>query len=323
MSGLALVADIGATNARFALADAGGLTGDALVLATADWASDTALIGEAVRRLRGAVRRLGTAPVAACLAVAGPVRDGHGAITNGTLTFDADALSTALGCPVQLVNDFHALAAGLPDLRELRSLGGPAQGPGTKAVLGPGSGLGMSVLVPVGDAWQVLPSEGGHADLAPGSPLELELLGVLQTELGHVCWESVLSGPGLVRLYRAVSTLWGGVPKALGSADITRLGVDAEDPVCHQTLEVFCSLLGSAAGNLAITVSAYGGVYLGGGILPRIADFVAGSALRRRFEERGLMTAMAREIPLYLILDRDPGLIGAAAVLRGTSGDLR
>jgi glucokinase len=316
MSALALVADIGATNARFALADRDGLRGDAVLLATADWDSDEGLIREAVGRLGGT-------PVAACLAIAGPVRGGRGSITNGTLAFDAAALSGALGCPVQLVNDFHALAAGLPDLRELRLLGGPAQGSGTKAVLGPGSGLGMSVLVPVADGWQVLPSEGGHADLAPGSPLELELLGVLQAELGHVCWESVLSGPGLERLYRAVSTLWGGAPKGLGAADITRLGVDAEDPVCHQTLEVFCGLLGSAAGNLAITVSAYGGVYLGGGMLPRFADFVAGSALRRRFEERGLMTAMAREIPLYLILDESPGLIGAAAVLRGTFGDHR
>lgn len=308
----ALVADIGATHARFALAGADGVPADPLVLSTAAWSSAGALLG-------AALERLGAAPQAACLAIAGPVRDGRGAITNGTLTFDAAALTAATGMRVTLVNDFQALAMALPHLRALRPLGGPLPGPGPKAVLGPGSGLGMGVLVPVGDGWQVLASEGGHADLAPGSPLELELLGVLQAAYGHVCWETVLCGPGLVRLYRAVCAVWGSAPADLAPADVTRLGVDADDPVCHQTLEVFCSLLGSAAGNLAITVCAHGGVYLGGGILPQLADFVAASPLRRRFEERGAMTALAREIPLLLIVDPAAGLTGAAAMLR-TSG---
>jgi glucokinase len=310
VSGVDLVADIGATHARFTLADADGPCGEPVLLDTADWHDGEALVREALVRLGGA-------PARACLAVAGPVRDDRATITNGALRFDAAALGARLGMPVRLVNDFHALAAALPYLRELRHLGGPPSMPGIKAVLGPGSGLGMGVLVPVGDAWQVVPSEGGHADLAPGSRLELELLGVLQAELGHVCWESVLSGPGLVRLYRAVCVVWGTAPRDLDAAAISRHGVDADDPVCHQTLEVFCALLGSAAGNLAITVSALGGVYLGGGILPRLADFLAASPLRRRFEDRGAMTGMVREIPLYLILDRHPGLIGAAA-LRAT-----
>lgn len=302
-----LVADIGATNARFALARGLELPGEAAVLRTADWASAEALVRAALAELDGA-------PSSACLAIAGPVRGGHGAITNGVLAFDAAELTSRLGFPVTLVNDFHALAAALPHLRDLRPLGGSAGGSGVRAVLGPGSGLGMGILIPRDGGWQVLASEGGHADMAPASPLELELLGLLQSELGHVCWESVLSGPGLVRLYRAVCLLWGAKPQDLDPAAVTRLGIDAADPVCHQTLEVFCGLLGSAAGNLAITVCAHGGVYLGGGILPRMADFVAGSPLRRRFEERGAMTAMAREIPLYLILDPHPGLTGAAAL---------
>ncbi|MEQ8486983.1 MAG: glucokinase [Pseudomonadales bacterium] len=308
---IALVADIGATHARFALTGADGAPGDPVVLPTPDSPGAEALI-------RAALARLGAEPGTACLAIAGPVRDGRGSITNGTLTFDAAALGATLGMAVTLVNDFQALAMALPHLRSLRSLGGPPAGAGTKAVLGPGSGLGMGVLVPVGDRWQVLASEGGHADLAPGSPLELELLGVLQAEHGHVCWETVLCGPGLVRLYRAVCAVWGSTPAALGAADVTRLGVDADDPVCHQTLEVFCSLLGSAAGNLAVTVCAHGGVYLGGGILPQLADFVAASPLRRRFEERGAMTALVREMPLLLILDPAPGLTGAAALLHGS-----
>lgn len=307
----ALVADIGATHARFALAGAGGLGSQRVRLETADWNDAGALLHEALARL-------GAKAEVACLAIAGPVRDGRGTITNGTLNFDASTLAAVAGCPVRLINDFHALALSLPHLSRLRQLGGSTPAEGVRAVLGPGSGLGMSVLVPDGQGWRVLASEGGHADLAPGSPLELELLGILQAEHGQVSWESVLSGPGLVNLYRAVCALWGSAPDDLAAADVTRLGVDAQDPVCHQTLEVFCGLLGAAAGNFAVTVAAWGGVYLGGGIVPRIADFVVTSAVRRRFDERGVMSLLIRDVPLWLIEDDDPGLIGAAAAAEAT-----
>ncbi len=311
-----LVADIGATNARFSLASAAGLEGDPVVLATSEFRRMDDLLA-AVRA------QVGAAPVtAACLAIAGPVDLQGGRITNGGLAFDCAGAEASLGCPVALVNDFVALAASLPHLRRLQQLGGsePLAG-GVKAVLGPGSGLGMGLLVPAGAGWQVLPSEGGHADLAPGSPLELELLGVLQGQLGgHVSWESVLSGPGLVNLYRAVCAVWGTEPREASAEWIVTAGAPAEDPVCHQTLEVFCGLLGAAAGNLALTAFAFGGVYLGGGILPRIVEFVRDSPLRRRFEERGPMSERMRALPIYLIEDPAPGLIGALAWVRDGSG---
>jgi glucokinase len=305
-----LVADIGATNARFCWADHASLCGDPVHLRTADFADSGSLLDRALSCLEPHV------PAAVGLAIAGPVAAGRGRITNGVLSFDAAALSRRLGCPVTVVNDFHAVARALPELSRLVQIGGGAPLAGVKAVLGPGSGLGMGLLVPVAAGWQVLASEGGHGDLAPGNPLEAEILTVLQAAHGHVSWETVLSGPGLVRLYAAVCRLWGIEPAELSAEQITARGVHAEEPVCHQTLEIFFALLGAAAGNLALTVFARGGVYLAGGILPALPDFAAVSPLRRRFDERGAMSEMVQAIPLYLILDTAPGLTGALASLR-------
>jgi glucokinase len=228
------------------------------------------------------------------------------------LRFAAQELAAALECPVRLVNDFYALATAVPSLEHLERLGGNPAGAGVKAVVGPGSGLGMSILVPeAGGGFRVLPSEGGHADLAPANHLERELLGVLMAEHPAVCWETVLSGPGLVNLYRAVATLWGTEARDLTSEEISRRGLAADDPVCHQTLEAFFGLLGSAAGNLALTVCAEGGVYIGGGIVPALRDFAVASSLRRRFDERAELEGFTTDIPLYLILDPYPGLVGA------------
>jgi glucokinase len=306
-----LVADVGATNARFAVGEPSGVLGDPVRLHTADYPSAGALLAEGMARL-GLVQ-----PAGICLAIAGPVVGGAGRLTNGALAFDARELTMTLGAPVRIVNDFHALARALPVLGRLRLLGdAPAVAPGAvRAVLGPGSGLGMGILVPHGDGWLVLPSEGGHADLAPGTPLEDELLQVLQFEHGHVSWETVLCGPGLVRLYRGICRMWGSEPEPATPEWITTRAVAGTDPVCHQTLEVFFGLLGAAAGNLAVTVCARGGVYIGGGIVPRFADFAAASALRRRFDERGSFSDYVRDVPLAIILDDEPGLRGALACL--------
>ncbi len=306
-----VVADIGATNVRVAAATRAGLVSAPVRMRTADYATSSDLLQDGLRRL-GIDRSAGC-----CLAIAGPVVEGAGRITNGTLGFDEHTLAAAAGCPVRLVNDFHALARALPVLERLRPLGGPAEPrSGAKAVLGPGSGLGMGILVPVDSNWLVVPSEGGHGDLAPGTPLESELLQLLQFEHGHVSWETVLSGPGLVHLYSAVCRLWGTEPEPATPEWVTAQGLEADEPVCHQTLDIFCGLLGAAAGNLAVMVCARGGVYIGGGIVPKLADFVAASPLRRRFDERGNMTDFVRDIPLYIIQDEEPGLLGALECLR-------
>jgi len=304
-----LIADIGATWARFASA-----TGERIqrqeIVPLADFESVEALVEHAVSELKL------TQVDAACLAVAGPSVRGRIAVVNGSLEFDAESLSTQLECEALLVNDFFALAHAVPGLvlgEHLQQLGGEPPDPaGVKAVLGPGTGLGMSMLLPEeGGRWRVLASEGGHADLAPGSPLELELSGRLHQRFDHVCWETVLSGQGLVNLYQSVAELWGVPAQDLDAADISTAGMEVADPMCHQTLELFCGFLGAAAGNLAVTAYARGGVYLGGGIVPRISGFLRESPFRRRFEERGVLTEFVRAIPVYLILDEQPGLAGA------------
>jgi glucokinase len=158
--------------------------------------------------------------------------------------------------------------------------------------------------------WRVLPSEGGHGSFAPSDPLEAEVFALLLQQHGFVAWETVLCGPGLVNLYQAVCSVWGASAEALNAADITSRALTVDDPVCHQTLEMFCNLLGTAAGNLALTVCATGGVYLAGGILPRIGDFFAASQFRRRFEDRGPLSAYVKAIPTYLVLE--PNLASAA-----------
>lgn len=310
-----LIADIGATHARFGRAAAGRPTGEPVVLATTDYRDAAALVTAAMGAL--SLERVR----AACFAVAGPVVGCRVEVTNGGLVFDSAALEQLLACPVRLVNDFFALATAVPGLRRFERIGGDPEAAGrrgVKAVLGPGSGLGMSILVPEGaSGWRVLASEGGHTDLAPGNHLEQELLSLLMTEHGTVCWETVLSGPGLVRLHQAVCRLWGLPADPLTAEEISRRGVHAEDPVCHQTLELFFALLGAAAGNLALTVYAEAGVYIGGGIVPALAAFARESPLRRRFEERAELAHLMKNIPLLLILDSYPGLVGAAACLNG------
>jgi glucokinase len=174
----------------------------------------------------------------------------------------------------------------------------------------------MGALIPVGEGeWRVLASEGGHADLAPGNPLEQEVLSVLLARHGSVCWETVLSGPGLKNLYETVALMWGSEPAGLTPEEISAAGVNADDPICHQTLELFFAFLGAAAGNLALTLCARGGVYVAGGIVPTLREFARQSPLRRRFDERAGLEEYVVDIPLYLVLDEYPGLLGAGLCL--------
>jgi glucokinase len=321
-----LVADIGGTNARFALVEpqAGAPGPDressdlraVCSLATEAYASVDELLAAALAKMGSSTL------TSACVAIAGPVTDGAGTITNGVLQFDQHRIAQQLNCQVRVVNDFYALACAVPVCDQLQVIPN-ARSTGdeldrlsrarTTALIGPGTGLGMAVLLREASGYRVLPSEGGHADLAPGSPLEQEILSILSAE-GHVCWESVLCGSGLERLYRAVGALWGGELPAMTASEISAAGINADDPICHQTLEMFFGLLGSAAGNLALTVCA-DAVYIGGGIVPKLMDFVSGSPFRRRFEERGILTQMMEQTPTVVIMDEHPGLLGAARCL--------
>ncbi len=331
------MADIGATHARFQYCRDGVLQGAVVDLPTQNYRDGNSLLQDALSALGQQT------PKHTLMAVAGPAsRSGapqglddevaqnaaHRAVhqievTNTGLKLRTDESAQILGSNTWLVNDFYALAHGVPYFQHLEKVGGATASDATKALLGPGSGLGMATIVPQdwradtsATQWQVIASEGGHADLAPGSHLEAELWGVLVDQHQHVSWETVLCGPGLQNLYAAMCVVWGMQPNELSAEQISAQGVDMSDPVCHQTLETFCALLGAAAGNLAVTVTATGGVYLGGGILPQMLDFVRTSPLRRRFEERGVMTRLVQDIPIFVITEAQPGLIGAARCLQ-------
>ena len=312
-----LIGDVGATNARFRLTDGELWQGETVVAATAQYASVGALLDDVCAQLDTAanVGSLNSGSLdGALLAVAGPKSsDGEFQITNTGLRFPLNEISASLGCNSLVVNDFTAQARAVPHLEDLHVLSEAQPTAGTKAILGPGSGLGMATVLPDGEGWRVLAGEGGHASLAPGNHLETELWSVLVSEQsdGHVSWESVLSGPGLENLYRAVALSWGSPPEERSAGEIAAAGVAMDDLICHQTMETFFGLLGSAAANLALTVGATGGVYISGGIVPRYVEFAQSSPLLRRFLEAGPMTHFLERIALSVVTAEEPGLIGA------------
>lgn len=311
MSGGLLLADIGGTHARFALAGDRFVEVEKHVLVTERYTDAAQCIADGLANLNG------VQPEFACIAVAGPVIDGSASVTKGAstksaLNFSEAALTSQLGCPVRLINDFEAMSYGALAAKRLVQVGGePEVRFGTRVCLGPGTGLGVGALIRDGDRWLSIASEAAQAGIAPSNPLEQELLGILQSRFDHVCWETVLSGPGLRYLYEAVCMLWGGEPESLTPEQITAQAISVEDPVCHQTLEIFCGLLGSVAGTMALTFCADGGVYVAGGMVPALRDFIASSPLRRRFEEQGELSDFVARIPIRLVLDEDPGLVGA------------
>ncbi len=268
-----LLGDIGATNAKFALLSNGAL-GSVKSYAVADFPRFVdvvaAFLDSDCRPL--AVRE-------ALLAVAGPVEDNRCVLTNCPWTFDAGELCTALGfAKVHLCNDFEATALSLPHLTaaDLYPLGeGKAVRGAPMAVLGPGTGLGVACLVPGSYGSTVVASEGGHVTMAAASRREDAIIDHLRRQFGHVSAERVISGAGLENLYRAVVTLDGAHAPTRDAAGITKAALDGDCPSARMALEVFCAMLGTVAGNVALTFGARGGVYIAGGIAPRITDFMA------------------------------------------------
>ena len=220
---------------------------------------------------------------------------------------------------LEVINDFTALAMALPGLSaaEKRQIGGGrAVERAAIAVLGPGTGLGVSGLLWSPSGWIPLAGEGGHVGFAPHDDREAEILRHLKGRYGRVSLERLLSGEGLKALHQALSELAGSPPEDLESPDIVSRGTDGSSQLCRETLDSFAAILGSAAGDLALTLGARGGVYLGGGILPRFAETFAAGPFRERFEAKGRFQDYMRAIPTWLIEAEMPALRGAAAWLR-------
>ena len=308
-----LLGDIGGTNARWAWqpdADA-----PLQCISVTPCAASASLHDSATRYLQD--NGLGR-PRAASIGVATAVTGDHIQFTNNDWSFSIAGLKAALAVERCLViNDFTALALSLPALRaqDLRPLGGDtAVANAAIALIGPGTGLGVSGLLPNGlGGWIAVSGEGGHVTLAATDAQEAAVLEVLRQQFGHASAERVLSGPGLVNLYRALCAVQGVAANDYAPPDITTHA--PHDAACQATLTLFASFLGNVAGNLALTLGTRGGVYLGGGIVPHLgADFDA-ALFRAKFEDKGRFADYLRPIPAWLITASTPALIGASRAL--------
>lgn len=310
-----LVADIGGTNARFALLVADGLPAKVRVLECAAYPD----IGTAIRTYLAGVGVMQA--TAAVIAIANPVTGDHVAMTNHHWSFSVRTLKTELGlASLTVINDFAALAASLPYLatEDLVQVGGDAAISGEPiGALGPGTGLGVAGLIQTGSGWHPLPGEGGHVTLAAANAFEADMIAALRHRWGHVSAERVLSGPGLAALREAMAAMRHEVVEPISSAEITRRALAGGDALCHETLMAFCAMLGTVAGNLALTLGARGGIYLGGGILPQLGDFFVRSPFRSRFEGKGRFAGYLAAIPCYVIHAQQPALIGASQYFDG------
>lgn len=306
-----LLADIGGTNARFALLDRDGI-GPIEYAKVSEYRTATDAIAAFLARHApaGFVR-------AAILGVAGPIANNRGTLTNGLWTVDASDLQSVFGLKsVHLLNDFESLAWSLPVLgaSDLFSLG--EQRPTTGApmlVVGPGTGFGVSCLVVQGGATFAIVTEAGHATLPVTSEREERVISHLRQRFGHVSIERVLSGPGLEHLYEALAVVDGIQAPSRDAASITKAVLDGSCDVSRATLAMFCSLLGAVCGDLALTFGARGGVYVAGGIVPRFPKYLAGSPFRKCFESKGRLEAYLRDIPTHIIVRPDVSFLGLRA----------
>jgi glucokinase len=307
-----LLADIGGTNARLALARDGAVEETGLFL-VADHLGPLEAIRAFLDQARSQVM-----PRRAALAFAGPVEDGRAQLTNGSWRVSASGLRRILDMDsVAVVNDCAAVAWGLSRLgsEDLVPLGGGAAAKGAPAVvIAPGTGLGVAGFVPGRPRSVVVATEGGHVTMAPADRRESVLLDYLRGGFGHVSAERVLSGPGLENLYRAVAAIDGVKPPLRPAAEIVTQALAGNCRVSVATLGCFCAMLGTMAGNLALTFGARGGIYIGGGIVPRFAEFLAASAFRERFESKGRFAAYLGQIPASVIAHPDPAFLGLAAL---------
>ena len=311
-----LVGDVGGTRVRFGLVGSDGTVGRIGVGECRDHPG----LPEALDAYLGGAAR-GARPRRAAISVACPVAGDRVSLTNHPWSFSIEDLRRRFGFDtLAVINDFSAVARAVPHLGEadrMRIGGGEPAAGAAIAVLGPGTGLGVSGLVPAGGGWAVIEGEGGHVTMAAAGRREAEVLAEVRREFGHVSAERVLSGPGLVSLHAALGRLHG---EAAGPPptphDIVAAGVEGRSPRCVEVLDLAAELLGTFAADLALTLGARGGVYVGGGIVPRYARRFAESGFRRRFEDKGRFSEYLAAIPTYLILHEFPAFLGLASLVR-------
>ncbi len=315
---LALVGDIGGTNARLALMEISASQKPRALRENTFRCADFPSLEDVIREFLAGLGK-SDRPTTVVAAAAGPIVDGAVAFTNLNWQVTESNL-VALGFGhARLINDFVALALAVPSLTDgdLCSLGGPAAATadGVIAVMGAGTGFGATGLIT--DHMRPVPfaTESGHMSFSPFDPLEIEILRVLSERFTHVSVETVLSGPGLINLYRALSAIMGEpVDPAMDSAAAIVAAADAGGRVAGEAVERFCLIFGTVAGNLALAFGARGGVFLAGGIAPKLVARLSQPGFRQRFEMKGPMTDYLRQIPTKVVMRDDAALFGAARV---------
>jgi glucokinase len=317
-----LIADVGATNARFAVVSPEAGLQRPRVLACGDYATIHGAIAaypEDELPLTD-VQRL----EAAAFAIAGPVTDDQVALTNHPWLFSIDELCGNLEVKqLHVVNDFAAVALAMPYLdpdERIQIGGGEPLSDAPVGVLGPGSGLGVGGLVLAASGWLPLPGEGGHATMAAANGRESAVLDRMRARYDHVSAERVLSGPGLVDLYNTLSEIDDVPAVAYTAAQITDPAVCESQSYCREAVEIFCAMLGTVAGNLALTLGARGGLYVAGGIVPKLGSRFAASAFRERFEAKGRLRPYLARIPTYVVTHPFPAFLGLTALLTRPHG---
>jgi glucokinase len=340
---IVLAGDIGGTNSRLALYETatGSLSSLKMLFEQTYPSAAHPSLGEIAGLFLTAAETQfghGRDVTRACFGIAGPVENNICRATNLPWVVDGRELAARLSIPrVVLVNDFHAAALGVtavgPD--QLAPLGGPPPAPrGPVAVMGAGTGLGQAFLLwsATENRYQVVPSEGGHVDFAPRTPLEVGLCQYLINKYGRVSCERVLSGQGLVDVFGFLSqepacrsliqpetavALAAQGPGNDPAAVISQRALAGADPICGIALGLFCSVMGAVAGNLALMVLATGGVFIAGGIAPRVLPYMLRGGFREAFERKGRLHTLVERIPAFVVTHPQPGLLGAAAVAAG------
>jgi glucokinase len=307
-----LVGDVGGTNARFGLVARDGKLLHSAVLADADYAQFI----DAIRTYLGQRGDL-PMPRQGAIAIASAITGDQVRMTNNPWAFSISGLRDELGFErLEVINDFTAQALALPHLtdNDKTKVGGGSPVAGHPiGVIGPGTGLGVSGLIRSGSRWIPLTGEGGHATVAPSTERESAVVDHMRKRYDHVSGERCVSGQGLVNLYETLAAL-DSVPAAQYTpAHIT--DPNSTDPLCQEAVSMFCGMLGTMAGNLALTLGGQGGVYIAGGIVPRLGARFAESPFRDRFEAKGRLTAYLASIPTYVVTHSLPAFIGCYAAL--------
>ncbi|MCG1043121.1 bifunctional transcriptional regulator/glucokinase [Mycetohabitans sp. B8] len=308
-----LLADVGGTNARFALEFGPGQIDDIRVYPCADYPGIAAAIRKFLKDSQ--VARVNHAAIA----IANPVDGDQVQMTNRNWSFSIEATRRTLGFDTLLVvNDFTALAMALPSLSDAQRTqigGGVRRQNSVIGLLGPGTGLGVSGLIPANERWIALGSEGGHATFSPQDEREDRVLHYARKKWPHVSFERVCAGPGLSLIYHALAACdKKRLDPQLEPADVVRRAQAAE-PLALAAVECFCAVLGTFAGNIAVTLGALGGIYIGGGVIPHLGKLFSTSPFRARFEAKGRFQAYLANIPTFVITAQYPAFLGVSAIL--------